>query len=671
MSTASHLHQMFAASRPRTRDPVRLFVLQLVLLLALFSRHVSASPILEVGVSSSASSLSSSATTTTSSSSTLTLASAITVGSSTSSLAIAGSNATAGYGTAYQINIVSDSLSLDYTVPVNPLTVDASRVGSSNITYYGEIVPFYANSSIQLNDSLIAYISCDDSSAGLAVAQASNYNPSFILLYSTASKSCEFVSSYKQYNTNLGAVFSVLSASIGKQIFSSTRNSASLLEASIVVNTTYIYNALTSTASSSAISSTKSSSKTSSPHTTTIYATQTVSPTVTNPGFSTWTPAVDPTSTVDSSSAASSSSANSDDNGGSKTAVAMIVLYSVTGLVSCFFLLIIILGAVRAHRHPERYQLTTNSDGTVQRTNRARGLAKAVLDSIPLVRLPQPPEPNFNRSTSVASGTTAAEDGIKLAELDHDTGRRLSRTESDGVSKEETTVDSAAVTANESSTAASQEPVSEDLLPSSMIPLDGCPICFEPFLPGQDLRILPCHHGFHASCVDPWLLNSSSQCPLCRVDLNLRVGEDIPDMPPGLIDADETGQHTPSAAAPAAPPAQIDEEGWASVRLNRFLDRWNAQLLPAEERRVALQRVREEQEARQRMRRLREEHLGSSEGRNTWRRFVDMRRRMFHLQQQQQQQQQQEQEEEQQSSQTSEESSAGGDRETTTNERTQ
>ena len=46
-----------------------------------------------------------------------------------------------------------------------------------------------------------------------------------------------------------------------------------------------------------------------------------------------------------------------------------------------------------------------------------------------------------------------------------------------------------------------------------------CPICTERFRHAQALRQLPCSHQFHPSCVDPWLLNRSSTCPICRSDI--------------------------------------------------------------------------------------------------------------------------------------------------------
>ncbi|XBH94177.1 hypothetical protein VPH35_085002 [Triticum aestivum] len=43
-----------------------------------------------------------------------------------------------------------------------------------------------------------------------------------------------------------------------------------------------------------------------------------------------------------------------------------------------------------------------------------------------------------------------------------------------------------------------------------------CAICLAELARGDEVRVLPhCGHGFHAACVDVWLL-SSSTCPSCR-----------------------------------------------------------------------------------------------------------------------------------------------------------
>ncbi|KAK3708819.1 hypothetical protein LTR37_011340 [Vermiconidia calcicola] len=49
-----------------------------------------------------------------------------------------------------------------------------------------------------------------------------------------------------------------------------------------------------------------------------------------------------------------------------------------------------------------------------------------------------------------------------------------------------------------------------------------CAICLDDFVPGSDgnkgtiVRELPCHHIFHPECVDTFLRDSSSLCPMCK-----------------------------------------------------------------------------------------------------------------------------------------------------------
>ena len=56
-----------------------------------------------------------------------------------------------------------------------------------------------------------------------------------------------------------------------------------------------------------------------------------------------------------------------------------------------------------------------------------------------------------------------------------------------------------------------------DVVPDA-IGHETCPICIVDFEEGDDLRVLPCegHHRFHQECVDQWLLELSSSCPICR-----------------------------------------------------------------------------------------------------------------------------------------------------------
>lgn len=51
------------------------------------------------------------------------------------------------------------------------------------------------------------------------------------------------------------------------------------------------------------------------------------------------------------------------------------------------------------------------------------------------------------------------------------------------------------------------------------IPSSDCPICLGEFSTGERVRVLPkCHHGFHVTCIDTWLVSHSS-CPTCRQSL--------------------------------------------------------------------------------------------------------------------------------------------------------
>ncbi|KAH7118219.1 hypothetical protein B0J13DRAFT_613122, partial [Dactylonectria estremocensis] len=56
----------------------------------------------------------------------------------------------------------------------------------------------------------------------------------------------------------------------------------------------------------------------------------------------------------------------------------------------------------------------------------------------------------------------------------------------------------------------------------SILPTDEfqtCSICTEDFLEDVNLRPLPYGHRFHPSCIDPWLLERSVTCPLCRLSV--------------------------------------------------------------------------------------------------------------------------------------------------------
>ena len=46
---------------------------------------------------------------------------------------------------------------------------------------------------------------------------------------------------------------------------------------------------------------------------------------------------------------------------------------------------------------------------------------------------------------------------------------------------------------------------------------ENCPICLEDFIPHETtVRSLPCRHIYHPQCIDKFLLDSSSLCPVCK-----------------------------------------------------------------------------------------------------------------------------------------------------------
>jgi hypothetical protein len=47
---------------------------------------------------------------------------------------------------------------------------------------------------------------------------------------------------------------------------------------------------------------------------------------------------------------------------------------------------------------------------------------------------------------------------------------------------------------------------------------EACSICLDDFATGERVKVLPCQHFFHVTCIDPWLEKRSGRCPLCKHD---------------------------------------------------------------------------------------------------------------------------------------------------------
>jgi len=44
----------------------------------------------------------------------------------------------------------------------------------------------------------------------------------------------------------------------------------------------------------------------------------------------------------------------------------------------------------------------------------------------------------------------------------------------------------------------------------------SCPICLIDFEEQTRIKLLPCDHGFHPECIEPWIGERSDSCPICR-----------------------------------------------------------------------------------------------------------------------------------------------------------
>ncbi|KAF9697421.1 hypothetical protein EKO04_004952 [Ascochyta lentis] len=270
------------------------------------------------------------------------------------------------------------------------------------------------------------------------------------------------------------------------------------------------------------------------------------------------------------------------------TAVAMIILYSITGIITALFLVIILTGAVRAHRHPERYG-PRNVLGR-PRQSRAKGLGRAILETIPIIKFgeKEPAKPTdvelastseaahvegTNSTTTAAAAVPTATTATTTTQPAHnDTSQPTPGTASEPPMTEQPDGIAAAITPAAVMGASTNQTSNDDTL--------GCTICTEDFEKGQDIRVLPCDHKFHPDCVDPWLLNVSGTCPLCRVDLRPTTTND------------SSNSHADELAPPLNPEAETSHRRRTALRDILFFRQHPD--APAEDRISALRRLRDQ-----------------------------------------------------------------------------
>lgn len=200
---------------------------------------------------------------------------------------------------------------------------------------------------------------------------------------------------------------------------------------------------------------------------------------------------------------------NPHNGGGSTSSVAMSILYAITAIITVLFIGIIATGTIRAHRNPERYG-PHDGLGNQPAQSRAKGLARAVLDTIPIVKFSnnQKPKPDLEIQLEPTNTVTSTQPTSHMVPAEAEAP----------VANEPTTDDNKPTPAKETTTS----PVITSVMDVSNVAQDveadpdslGCSICTEDFKVGDDVRVLPCEHQFHPACVDPWLINVSGTCPL-------------------------------------------------------------------------------------------------------------------------------------------------------------
>ncbi|KAK3988128.1 hypothetical protein QBC44DRAFT_309664 [Cladorrhinum sp. PSN332] len=286
------------------------------------------------------------------------------------------------------------------------------------------------------------------------------------------------------------------------------------------------------------------------------------------------------------------------ERGGNNSAVAMSILYSITGLITLLFLVIIGTGAVRAHRYPERYGPRSGYGGR-PRQSRAKGLARAVLETLPIVKFGDPapgkPDPALELESQISRSSPEPGMGTRLSAIPEEPKTPMTPMKrqseippmSVAVPQDVASQPSGAVAPGLSSIKENDDTI-QDSRPSEEHL--GCPICTEDFTVGEDVRVLPCDHKFHPACIDPWLVNVSGTCPLCRLDLRAQSeqgGSNADDLAPPLAGEWSEGGATSSATATTTQQRR---------RSYRLLDLHRLRQASVEERIEILRRHRSQQQ---------------------------------------------------------------------------
>jgi len=223
---------------------------------------------------------------------------------------------------------------------------------------------------------------------------------------------------------------------------------------------------------------------------------------------------------------------------------AMIVLYAVSGVVLGLFFIVVVTNIIKNRLNAPAPQTTQGQDPRPR-----RGIARSVLESFPVYFFTmglKDEDGDKKEKEDLENGKAKElESDIELETISTDVMKSAPQAE---VAKDSSDIstDKTSKTSNNNNDDNSQETnpdlpqnpsiahikdssrsrsLSTSSNPSATLTnnevQDGqltCPICIDDFESGEELRLLPCQHRYHTLCIDPWLLDISPLCPMCKTD---------------------------------------------------------------------------------------------------------------------------------------------------------